>query len=116
ILRYLTDLPLWQIKLRPVPLPRCGRIFAEQLMIVAGKPAEILESELHRDIRDRPDVLWCAQCGVGGTQPAVAKEGDRAGPERLVKRAMQRTSRHVEVAANLGKMNGVGGPGGPILL
>ena len=89
------DLPLWQTKLWPVPLPRFGRVLAKQLMVVAGKPAEIRESELHRDIRDRPDVLWRAQRGVGGTQPAVAKESDRAGPERLVKRAMQRTSRRV---------------------
>ena len=60
------------------PLPRLGRIFAEQLTIIAGEPAEILEAMLQADLGYCPDIPWRQKIRMHRTTPPVPEKGNRA--------------------------------------
>ena len=85
-------------------------------MVVAGEPAEVLETELHGDIRDRADVLWRAKRGVDGAQTAMTQVRDRADPERFVKGAMQGSPGDMKLNADLGDVDSLVRPGIQIFL
>ncbi len=69
-----------------------GRVFVEQLMIVAGEPSGIQESLLHRYVRNRRGRrIAVPQNGMDAAKPAAAEKGDGSDADGVVKSAVQRS-------------------------